>query len=176
MNYERADSRLTNRSICTTLATKRQELAQRALDIPSIDVREIITGQGDLRIRAIGSNTDDITRISQGITGLGIRIDNEDLIYREYFKRMRSSSHTRRSHIACDGCCRPCWCRRCSRNRCQEERPNRRENSQRGELEKFAFAWRTCRPDTPRRGINHPEWKHGNSGRRLRDGSLSMDH
>ena len=48
VNYERANSRLTNRFICTTLATKRQELAQRALDIPA-DVVEIVV-KGDAPI------------------------------------------------------------------------------------------------------------------------------
>jgi hypothetical protein len=78
---------LTNLFICTTSATKRQELAQRALDVPGVvNVREIMTGQGDLRIKAVGTDTDDITRIAQDITDLGIRIDDEGLIHREYFR------------------------------------------------------------------------------------------
>ena len=87
VNYERADGRLTNLFICTTSATRRQELAQRALDVPGVvNVREIMTGQGDLRIKAVGTDTDDITRIARDITDLGIRIDDEGLIHREYFR------------------------------------------------------------------------------------------
>jgi DNA-binding Lrp family transcriptional regulator len=87
VNYERVDGRLTNLFICTTSATRRQELAQRALDIPGVvNVREIMTGEGDLRIKAVGIDTDDITRIAQDITDLGIRIDDEGLIHREYFR------------------------------------------------------------------------------------------
>ena len=87
MNYERANGRLTNLFICTTSATKRQEFAQRALEIPGVvNVREIMTGQGDLCIKAVGTDTDDITRISQDITDLGIRIDDKGLIHREYFR------------------------------------------------------------------------------------------
>ncbi|MGQ3412331.1 winged helix-turn-helix transcriptional regulator [Natrinema sp. LN54] len=87
VNYERANSRLTNLFVCTTSATKRQELAQRALDIPGVvNVREIMTGRGDLRIKAVGTDTDDLTRIAQDITDLGIEIDDEALLHREYFR------------------------------------------------------------------------------------------
>jgi len=87
VNYERVGGRLTNLFICTTSATKRQELAQRVLDVPGvINVREIMTGRGDLRVKTVGVNTDDITRIAQDITDLGIEIDDEGLIHREYFR------------------------------------------------------------------------------------------
>lgn len=87
LNYERANSRLTNLFVCTTSATKRQELAQRALGIPGvINVREIMTGRGSLRIKAVGTGTDDLTRIAQDITDLGIEIEDEGLIHREYFR------------------------------------------------------------------------------------------
>ncbi|PCR90422.1 Lrp/AsnC family transcriptional regulator [Natrinema ejinorense] len=87
VNYERADGRLTNLFICTTSATDRQELAQRVLDVPGvINVREIMTGKGDLQIKVVGADTDDLTRVSQDITALGIEIDDEGLIHREYFR------------------------------------------------------------------------------------------
>lgn len=87
VNYERANGRLTNLFVCTTSATKRQELAQRALGIPGVvNVREIMTGRGDLRIKAVGTDTDELTRIAQDITDLGIEIDDEALIHREYFR------------------------------------------------------------------------------------------
>ncbi|WP_121743593.1 Lrp/AsnC family transcriptional regulator [Natronorubrum halophilum] len=87
INYERADGRLTNLFICTTSATNRQELAQRVLDVPGvINVREIMTGKGDLQIKVVGSDTDDLMRIAQDITALGIEIDDEGLIHREYFR------------------------------------------------------------------------------------------
>ncbi len=87
VDYERTDSRLTNQYVCSTSATERQELAQRVLDVPGVvNVREIMSGTGDLRIKAVGSDTDDLTRIAQDITALGIEIDDEDLIHREYFR------------------------------------------------------------------------------------------
>ena len=62
-------------------------MAQRILDVPGIvNVREIMSGKGDLRITVVGTDTDDLTRTAQGITSLGIEIDDEDLIHREYFR------------------------------------------------------------------------------------------
>jgi len=87
VDYEETDGRLTNLFICTTSATDRQELAQRVLDVPGvINVREIMTGKGDLQIKVVGLDTDDLTRIAQDITALGIEIDDEGLIHREYVR------------------------------------------------------------------------------------------
>lgn len=87
VDYERADGRLTNQFVCSTTATDRQELAQRVLDVPGVvNVREIMSGKGDLRIKAVGQDTDDLMRIAQDITALGIEIDDEDLVHREYFR------------------------------------------------------------------------------------------
>lgn len=87
VNYERASGLLTNLFLCSTSATDRQEMAQRVLEIPGIiNVREIMTGDGDLGIKAVGTDTDDLTRIAQDITTLGIEIDDEALIHREYFR------------------------------------------------------------------------------------------
>ncbi|WP_130501945.1 Lrp/AsnC family transcriptional regulator [Natrinema hispanicum] len=87
VDYEQADGRLTNLFTCTTPATDRQEQAQRVLDVPGvINVREIMTGKGDLQIKVVGMDTDDLTRIAQDITALGIEIDDEGLIHREYVR------------------------------------------------------------------------------------------
>ncbi|ELZ08302.1 lrp-type transcriptional regulator [Halovivax asiaticus JCM 14624] len=87
IDYEKVDGRLRNHYVCSTGDRDRQELAQRALDVPGvITVREIMSGRGDLRITVIGTDTDDLTRIAQGLTSLGIEIDDEDLVHREYVR------------------------------------------------------------------------------------------
>lgn len=87
VNYQRVGGRLSNYFVCSTGNRDRKEMAQRVLDVPGvINVREIMSGKGDLRITVVGSDTDDLTRIAQGITSLGIEIDDEDLIHREYFR------------------------------------------------------------------------------------------
>ena len=87
VDYEKVDGRLTNHYVCSTGNRDRQEMAQRVLDVPGvINVREIMSGKGDLGITVVGDDTDDLTRIAQDITSLGIEIDDEDLIHREYFR------------------------------------------------------------------------------------------
>lgn len=87
IDYQKVGGRLTNHYVCSTGSRDREEMAQRVLDVPGvINVREIMSGKGDLRITVVGTDTDDLTRIAQGITSLGIEIDDEDLIHREYFR------------------------------------------------------------------------------------------
>jgi DNA-binding Lrp family transcriptional regulator len=87
VDYQKVGGRLTNHYVCSTGNRDRKEMAQRVLDIPGvINVREIMSGKGDLRITVVGTDTDDLTRIAQGITSLGIKIDDEDLVHREYFR------------------------------------------------------------------------------------------
>jgi len=87
VNYQKVGGRLTNHYACSTGNRDRKEMAQRVLDIPGvINVREIMSGKGDLRITVVGTDTDDLTRIAQGIISLGIEIDDEDLVHREYFR------------------------------------------------------------------------------------------
>mgnify|MGYP003836700769 CR=1 FL=1 len=87
IDYQKVNGRLTNHYICSTGNRDRGEMAQRVLDVQGvINVREIMSGKGDLRITVVGEDTDDLTRIAQGISSLGIEIDDEDLIHREYFR------------------------------------------------------------------------------------------
>lgn len=87
VNYQKVGGRLTNHYVCSTGNRDREEMAQRVLKVPGvINVREIMSGRGDLRITVVGTDTDNLTRIAQGIISLGIEIDDEDLIHREYFR------------------------------------------------------------------------------------------
>jgi DNA-binding Lrp family transcriptional regulator len=87
VDYQQVGGRLTNHYVCNTGSRDREEMAQRVLDVPGvINVREIMSGKGDLRITVVGTDTNDLTRIAQGITSLGIEIDDEDLVHREYFR------------------------------------------------------------------------------------------
>lgn len=87
VDYQQVEGRLRNHYVCSTGDRDREEMAQRVLDVPGvITVREIMSGKGDLRITVIGTDTDDLTRIAQDISALGIEIDDEDLIHREYYR------------------------------------------------------------------------------------------
>ncbi|WP_136688368.1 Lrp/AsnC family transcriptional regulator [Halorhabdus amylolytica] len=87
IDYEKVEGRLVNHYVCSTGDRDREELARRALEISGVvNVREILSGRGDLRIKVVGTDTDDLTRIAQDLISLGIEIDDEDLGYREYFR------------------------------------------------------------------------------------------
>lgn len=90
IDYERADGLLTNLFMCTTTASDRERLARQALQIPGVvNIREIMTGHTDLRITAIGQDTDEISQIARAITDLGIDIEEEDLVRREHVSPYR---------------------------------------------------------------------------------------
>lgn len=87
VDYERGEGLLTDLFMCSTSVTDRQKLAKQVLQIPGVvNVREIMTGQEDLRVKAVGKGTEDLTRIAHAITELGIDIEDEELIQREYFQ------------------------------------------------------------------------------------------
>lgn len=87
IDYEKVNGRLTNMYVCTTGDRDREEMAQRILDISGVvNVREFMSGKGDLSVKVVGEDTEDLTQIAQSISSLGVEIDDEDLIYREYFR------------------------------------------------------------------------------------------
>lgn len=85
IDYERSGGLLTNLFMCTTTAEDRAKVAKEILHIPGvINVREIMTGHGDLRVKAVGDGTEGLNRIAREITNRGIEIADEDLIRREH--------------------------------------------------------------------------------------------
>lgn len=87
IDYENVGGRLTNLYVCTTGDRNREEIAQRVLDIPGVvNVRELMSGKGDLAVKVIGTDTGELSQIAQSISSLGVEIDDEDLVYREYFR------------------------------------------------------------------------------------------
>lgn len=87
IDYEKVGGRLTNQYACTTGERDREEIAQRVLDIPGVvNVRELMSGKGDIAVKVIGTDTEELTQIAQSISSLGVEIDDEDLVYREYFR------------------------------------------------------------------------------------------
>lgn len=87
VDYERAEGMLTNRFACTSGSADRETLAKRVLQVPGVvNVREIMTGKADLEIKAIGSDTSDLTRIGDAILELGVEIEDQDIIKREHYR------------------------------------------------------------------------------------------
>lgn len=86
IDYELVEKRLVNLFKCSSSLYDREELARKALQVSGVvNVREIMTGEMDLHINAVGRDTEDITRIARELTDLGIEIEDGDLIQEESF-------------------------------------------------------------------------------------------
>lgn len=67
--------------ICTVPISEREDIAEQVLDLPGVfEVTELMTGQRNLQIRAVGAEDDDITRLARKLDQLGITIDDEVLV------------------------------------------------------------------------------------------------
>ena len=86
IDYERAEGYLTNLLICNATITDREKLAKQVLQVPGVvNVRELMTGRGNLHITTVGSDREDLTRITRTLSELGVDIEDEDLLQREHF-------------------------------------------------------------------------------------------
>ncbi|MFB6196773.1 MAG: TrkA C-terminal domain-containing protein [Halobacteriaceae archaeon] len=86
IDYEKIEGRLTNLFICTTTSADRERFARRLLGVSGVvHVKEVMTGRGDLHVIAVGTDTDDISRIGRNIKAFGVEIEDEDLIHRQHF-------------------------------------------------------------------------------------------
>lgn len=86
IDYAQAENLLTNLFVGNAPVSDRERLAREALSIPGVvNVREVMTGRENLHVTVVGRDADDITRIGQELTDLGVEIENEGLVQREYF-------------------------------------------------------------------------------------------
>ena len=85
IDYDLAGYPLYTKLICTAPIPERDVLANRARDIRGVTaVREIMTGKRNVYVNAIGSDHDDLNRISEDLDALGLDIVDEQLIRDEY--------------------------------------------------------------------------------------------
>lgn len=87
IDYELAGFPLHVLFICTVTIAQREELIQETLDVEGVlDVRELMTGEGNVHVRVTGTSNDDITRIAQKLDRMGYRVNDETLIRDEYHR------------------------------------------------------------------------------------------
>jgi DNA-binding Lrp family transcriptional regulator len=85
IDYDLAGYPLYTKIICTAPVPNRDELADEARGIRGVTaVREIMTGERNVYVNAIGTDHDDLNRISQDLDTLGLDIVDEQLIRDEY--------------------------------------------------------------------------------------------
>jgi DNA-binding Lrp family transcriptional regulator len=85
IDYDRAGYPLYTKIICTAPVPERDQLADQARKISGVTaVREIMTGERNVYVNAIGQNHDDLNRISAELDTLGLHIVDEQLIRDEF--------------------------------------------------------------------------------------------
>ncbi|ADQ67102.1 Lrp/AsnC family transcriptional regulator [Halogeometricum borinquense] len=81
VDYEDAGYQLFTLIVCTAPIPEREELAAAAADVPGVvEVQEVMTGEANVLVRAIGVDGDDLSRIGEELDELGLRVSDEDLI------------------------------------------------------------------------------------------------
>jgi DNA-binding Lrp family transcriptional regulator len=81
VDYETAGYQLFTLIVCTAPIPRREELAAAAADVPGVvEVQEVMTGEANVLVRAVGADGDDLTRIGEDLDDLGLRVSDEDLI------------------------------------------------------------------------------------------------
>ena len=85
VDYERAGYQLHTLIVCTAPVREREELAAAALDVPGVvHVKEIMTGEENVHVSAVGTNSDDLSRIGRDLDELGLLVVDEDIIRNEH--------------------------------------------------------------------------------------------
>lgn len=81
INYEAANFPLRVMFVVSASATKRSSFVDRLLGIRGvIAVREMITGHRNIHVEVIGTDTGDITRITDAIHELGVQIESSEIM------------------------------------------------------------------------------------------------
>lgn len=85
IDYDAAGYPLYTKIVCTAPVAKRDELAKRAQEIRGVTaVREVMTGERNVYVNAIGADHDDLNRISTELDELGLHVVDEQLVREEY--------------------------------------------------------------------------------------------
>lgn len=85
VDYEAAGYQLHTLIVCTAPIHEREEVARRALEVPGVvGVREIMTGEENVHVEAVGIDGNDLSRIGRDLQEIGLHVADEDIIRNEY--------------------------------------------------------------------------------------------
>lgn len=86
IDFEQCEGRMTNLFVCDADVADRENLARTVLQVPGVvNVRELRSGKGNLQIKAVGEDVSDLSRVAEQLDELGLTIEDEDLVQREFF-------------------------------------------------------------------------------------------
>lgn len=87
IDHDRAGLGLHFHFSCTTRISERSAVAEEALALPQVtEVTELMTGQENLLIKAVGVEDEDITHVAEQLDNLNLEINDENLIRAEHTK------------------------------------------------------------------------------------------
>lgn len=85
IDYERVGYQLFTIIFCTAPIPDRERLAREALSVSGVvSARELMTGEENIHVIAIGRSGDDLSRIGRDLSALGLEIVEEELVRNEY--------------------------------------------------------------------------------------------
>lgn len=84
IDYSQAEGRLTNLYICTSPVPDRDRLSKQVAEIPGVvDVRQLMKGRNNLHITAVGDDMQELNRVANDLSAIGLEIEEENLIQSE---------------------------------------------------------------------------------------------
>lgn len=81
IDYDKAGLQLYVEIICSAPNPKRAQLADEAREVNGIvSIREVLNGQENIQIDAVGTDSDDVARITDELSDLGLDVVNTKII------------------------------------------------------------------------------------------------
>lgn len=81
IDYQRAEFSIRLQYVCSAPVRRRDELAERALEIANVvRVEEMLSARENLQILAVTDNSEEINTITEELDGLGLTIESERLM------------------------------------------------------------------------------------------------
>lgn len=91
IDYEAANLPLQVLFVVTAPPTERTEVVEQLMEIKGVvEVRETLTGRRNIYVETVGTNTEDVTRMTDAIHDLGLEIESSDIMKQ---RRSRSFNH-----------------------------------------------------------------------------------
>lgn len=85
LNYGDAGFPLQVLFVCTVPIRQRETLIRQTLEVDGVlDVRELMTGEGNVHVHVAGRSTDDITRVAHELDQLAFTVLDEILVKNEH--------------------------------------------------------------------------------------------
>lgn len=85
VDYGKAGLQLYVEIICSVPNPKREQLAKKARKVSGVvAIREVLNGRKNIQIDAVGTNSDDVARITDELSEIGMEVTNTKIIKDTY--------------------------------------------------------------------------------------------